>query len=573
MPRLHALSRAATRSVRAWCAERRPRREDVKADLVAGLPGAVSSVPDGMAAAVLAGVNPVHGLYASIAGPVTGGMTSSTRLMVVTTTSAAALAAGSALQAVPAEDRSRAMLMLTFLSGMVMILAALLRLGRYVRFVSHSVMAGFLTGVAVNIVLGQIPDLLGSDRSGNFAVTKAFDVLVHPRSITVTSALVGVAALAILYLVSRTRLALIASLVALAVPTAIVLMADLGSVAKVSDVGAIPHGLPPFALPSFSLISPSLVSGALSVAAIVLVQGVGVAQGAPNPDGSRSRTGSDFTAQGLSNLSSGLFGGQPVGGSVGQTSLNIAAGAKSRWGAIFTGLWMLVILVAFSGVVGEVSMPTLAAVLVFAGIGSIRPRDIRAVMSAGPTSRIAMIGTFIATLVLPVAVAVAVGVAISLLLQLNQDAVDLKIVRLESTGDGRFRESDVPADLHDDEVLVLDVYGSLFYAGAHTLELRLPHVAEARRAVVILRLRGRGSLGATFLKVIGTYARELVDGGGRLYLTGLDPEVAARWDSHRFPALAAGIVLYPATPLVGESTYDAIIDAESRVVHSAHHAD
>lgn len=522
-----------------------------------------------MAAAVLAGVNPVHGLYASVAGPVTGGMTSSTRLMVVTTTSAAALAAGSALQAVPAEDRSRALLMLTFLSGVVMLIAAVLRLGRYVRFVSHSVMAGFLTGVAVNIVLGQIPDLLGSDRSGNFAATKALNVLLHPRSITISSALVGIAALAILYLVSRTRFTLIASLVALAVPTTVVLMAGLDSVAKVSDVGAIPHGLPPFALPSFSLISPSLVSGALSVAAIVLVQGVGVAQGAPNPDGSRSRTGADFVAQGLSNLTSGVFGGQPVGGSVGQTSLNITAGAKSRWGAIFTGLWMLLILVAFSGIVGEVSMPTLAAVLVFAGIGSIRPSDIRAVMSAGPTSRIAMVSTFIATLLLPVAVAVAVGVAVSLLLQLNQDAVDLRIVRLESTGEGQFRETRVPAELRDGEVVVLDVYGSLFYAGAHTLELRLPDVAGARHAAVIVRLRGRGSLGATFLKVIGTYANKLVDGGGRLYLTGLDPKVAAHWDSHRFPALAAGIDLYPATELVGESTYDAMLDAESRIVHPA----
>ena len=84
-----------------------PERAHLRADMVAGLPRAISSVPDGMAAAVLAGVNPVQGLYAGFAGPIAGGLSSHTRLMVITTTSAAALAAGSALQGVPAGAAAR----------------------------------------------------------------------------------------------------------------------------------------------------------------------------------------------------------------------------------------------------------------------------------------------------------------------------------------------------------------------------------------------------------------------------------------------------------------------------------
>ncbi|MET0447492.1 MAG: SulP family inorganic anion transporter [Aeromicrobium sp.] len=569
MPAPRDLPHDAGRAVRRWWAGRRPRRADLKADVVAGLPGAVSSVPDGMAAAVLAGVNPVHGLYASVAGPITGGLTASSRMMVITTTSAAALAAGSAVESVPAEDRSKALLLLSVVSGLVMVAAALLRLGRYVRFVSHSVMAGFLTGVAVNIVLGQLADLVGSDESSGFAATTALAVVLHPGSATVASALVGVAALGILYLLSRTRLALVASLVALAVPTAVVLIAGLDEVARVSDVGDIPHGLPPFALPELSLLTPALMTGAISVAAIVLVQGVGVAQGAPNRHGTKASTGADFAAQGCSNVMSGLFGGQPVGGSVGQTSLNLAAGARTHWASIFTGAWMLLILVAFSAVVGEVAMPTLAAILIFAGIGSIRPGELRAILAAGRTSRIAAVSTFVATLLLPVAAAVAVGVGVSLVLQLNQDAVDLRLVRLRPRDDGRFEESDPPARLADRDVVALDVYGSLFYAGAHTLERRLPAVSGARHAIVVLRLRGRVSLGATFLTVIGAYAGQLAAGGGHLYLTGLDAGVVARWDRQRFHLLAAGITLRAATPLIGESTLDALLEAETRVVVNA----
>ena len=114
--------------------------------------------PDGMAASVLVGVSPVHGLYASMAGPIAGGLTTSTELMLVTTTSAAALAAGSALSGISAADRPGALTALTLLASLLMIIAALLRAGRYTRFVSHSVMTGFLTGVAADIVLGQIPE-------------------------------------------------------------------------------------------------------------------------------------------------------------------------------------------------------------------------------------------------------------------------------------------------------------------------------------------------------------------------------------------------------------------------------
>ena len=91
--------------LRSWVRSVRPRRADLRSDLVAGLAGAIPSVPDGMASASLVGVNPAYGLYASVAGPVGGGLTSSTRMMVVTTTTAASLAAGSALASVPADQR------------------------------------------------------------------------------------------------------------------------------------------------------------------------------------------------------------------------------------------------------------------------------------------------------------------------------------------------------------------------------------------------------------------------------------------------------------------------------------
>jgi SulP family sulfate permease len=577
-------ARRAGRRLKRETADVLPRKRHLRQDIVAGLPGAISSVPDGMAASVLAGVNPAHGLYASFVGPVAGGFMSSTRLMVVTTTSAAALAAGSALATYEEAERSDAMVLLTLLAGGLMIVAALLRLSRYIRFVSYSVMLGFLSGVAVNMVLGQLPDLLGVDAEGSLSVAKAWYVVSHLGAVDVASAVCGGTALATLVLLGLTRWSIVSSLVALLVPTVGVVVLGATTVASVDDTGTVPRGLPGLALPDLSLLSTELVGGAAAVAAILLIQGAGVAEAVPNTDGSRSSTSRDFTAQGVANVAAGLFGGQPVGGSVGQTALNLAAGAASRWAAIWSGLWMGVILLAFSGVVGMVAMPTLAAVLIYAGVGALKPRELLAVARAGRISVLAMGSTFAAVLVLPVAQAVGVGVIASLIMQLNQEALDLRVVRLKPDAAGGFTETRAPHTVTAGQTVVLDAYGSLFYAGTRTLQRHLPAPAAAQNGsasagqsgpvdgpVVVLRLRGRTTLGATFLKVVGDYARLLDEANGTLYLTGVDPALAAGWERDGTVHRLAGIRVVPATPRLGESTRAALAATAGRDGHGLVH--
>jgi sulfate permease, SulP family len=547
-----------------WAASVGPERAHLRADIVAGLPRAISSVPDGMAAAVLAGVNPVQGLYAGFAGPIAGGFTSHTRLMVITTTSAAALAAGSALQGVAPAQRPGAIALLVILVGVALVAAGLVRLGRYTRFVSYSVMTGFLTGISVNIVCGQIADLTGAPAQGAFPLAKAVDVLTHPSRIDLASLLAGLGALAILVLLTRTRLAVLSSLFALVIPTVVIALAGADSVARVGDAGDIPRGIPLPHLPDFRLFSFSLVTGALAVAAIVLVQGAGVAEAAPNPGDARPNPDQDIIAQGAGNLASGLFRGIPVGGSVGQTALSVSVGAKTRWAAIWSGLWLLVILALFSGLVARIAMPTLAAILIFAAIGSLQVGEVRSIMRTGRGSQIAVITTFAGTLFLPVAAAVGIGVALSLLLQLNQEAMDLAVVELVPRDDGLFEERPPPAVLTSGHVTILDVYGSLMYAGSRTLQAHLPDPGGTRSPVVVLRLRRRTSLGATFVKVVGDYADRLAEVNGRLYLSGLDPSLTERL--RRTGHIDGPVRTFEASPVVGESTRAAYLDAEAWLV-------
>jgi SulP family sulfate permease len=554
--------RAGSNAVLRWLRSIKPQPDELKGDLVAGLPGAIGSVPDGMAASILAGVNPIHGLYASFAGPIAGGLSSSTRLMLITTTGAAALAAGSTLAKVDSSDRASALFLLTLIAGVAMVLAGLFHLGRYTRFVTHSVMIGFLTGVAVNIILGQLPDLFGVSSTGSIAIEKAWNVLIHPREWQLASLFVGLAALAILYVLGRTRAALVSAVFALILPTIAVVVFGLDDVARVADTGTIASGLPVPGIPRLSLLTPSLLAGALAVAAIVLVQGAGVAESAPNRDGSFSDANRDFVAQGVGNVASSLFKGQPVGGSVGQTALNIAAGARSRWASILRGVWMVVILLLFSGLVGKVAMPTLAAVLIFAAIGAIRPAQVLTIWRTGPTSQVAMATTFLATLLLPVTAAVGIGVALSLLLQLNREALDLAVVEMVPHEGGRVEERPAPATLRSGEVVVLDVYGSLFYAGARTLQARLPDPTGTHQPGVVLRLRGRSTFGATFFVILADYAKRIADVGGTLVLSGVGEDAAAQLRRTRVADAGGHIQVFPATPVLGESTRAAYAEAQ-----------
>lgn len=498
LPGLEVLRAAVANRLR-----RLPRPGRLRQDGIAGLTVAISSVPDGMASGLLAGVNPIYGLYASMIGPLVGGLLASTVLMVISNTSATALVAGQALVGVSGENRDRALFLLVILSGAIQILFGLLRFGRLTRFVSFSVM-------------------------------------------------------------TRTPIRAFASLVAIAVPTLAVALLGWDDVQLVADVGDIPRGLPTPFIPALSDFSIDVLTGALSLAFVVLVQGAGVGQSVPNPDGSRSSNSRNFIAQGAANVAAGLLRGVPVGGSLGATALNVASGAGRRWASVSAGLWMLVILIALAGAVSRVAMPALGALLIAAGVRAIKPNDVAAVWRAGWPARAAAVTTFAATLVLPIQGAVGLGVLLAALLHVATASTDVVVKELVIRPDGEMEEKKPPERLPGGKVTVLDVYGHVFFAGARTLERLLPRPGPERRPVVILSLRGYESIGATMVEVLSDYADELRRVDGRLYLTGIGGKTLNRLlATKRFDEKTGPVRVYEATNIVWESLQEARADAEA----------
>ncbi|WP_219722123.1 SulP family inorganic anion transporter [Deinococcus planocerae] len=533
----------------------------LRQDTIAGLINAVVSVPDGLASAALAGVNPVYGLYTSIAAPVAGSALVSAQLMQVSTTTASALAAGQAIASYPAAQRDGALFLLVLLVGVFLAIFGVLRLGRLVRFVSHAVMTGFLTGVAAVLVLDQLAPLVGYSPRGANEIVQFVDLLRNPAQFNVPTVVTGVVALALVFGLARTRLATLASLVALVVPTLLVVLLGWGAVQQVADVSPIPRGLPTLTLPDLGLLSPALLLAALSLAVVIAVQGAGVSQSVENPDGRPVNPSRDMIAQGVANAASGLLSGIPAGGSVGQTALNVSIGARTRWAGIFGGVWMLAIVLLFPSLVGRVPMAVLAALMIQAGISAINTREVRSIWKTGGAARWAILVTFAATLVLSVPVAVAVGVGLTVILFLSSSASDVTVRERLTLPDGRVAEVVPPKTLPSEQVIVLDVYGSLFFAGARTLREALPSPQGSTRPAVVLRLRGRTRVGATLIEVLDDYADDLAEVGGRLYLSGVDEDVGEQLREAGKLDMGGSVHVVPAGDVIGASTDQAVTSA------------
>ena len=240
-----------------------PGRRSLRQDAVAGLNGAINNVPDGMANAVLVGVNPMHGLYATILGPFVGGMLSSTQLMVITTTAAGSLTASQALAGVSAEARMNALFVLIVLTGAFQIVAGLLRLGRLTRFVSYSVTTGLLAGISVLLIMSQFPTITGYQPRSRSKVAQAVEVVENIGSIDIWPLTIGLSALGLALLLPRTKLGNVGRVLAIVLPSLAVAFGDL-AVRTVSATGAIEGGVPRPALPSF-VAAFNLVTGALSL--------------------------------------------------------------------------------------------------------------------------------------------------------------------------------------------------------------------------------------------------------------------------------------------------------------------
>ncbi|MFN8379123.1 MAG: SulP family inorganic anion transporter [Anaerolineae bacterium] len=503
-------------------------RRKLVSDLIAGATFAAVNIPQSLGHGQIAGVNPVFGLYTLMfAMPVAAIFTSSV-FMNVSTTSALAVATQSSLSAFPSGTPiTQTLIPLVLLVGLFQLLFGVFRLGFLMRFVSRSVMVGFMTGVAVLIILGQISDLTGFNASCELCSNKviaALDTILNLRSIQMPSLFIGLLTMALIFGLNRTPIRKFSMVIAIISASALVQILGLTSVELVGQIATLPDGLPAPTLPVLTQIG-ILLPAALAVSIVGLVQGAAISQAYVNPNGKFPNVSRDFIGQGIANMVGSVFSGIPAGGSASGTALIVSAGMQSRWANIFAGLFVILGVLLLAPLIGYLAMPALAGLLIVVGIQLIDVATVRAVLSTGAVTATALGVTFATTMILPLQYAVFVGVGVSIMLNVFRQSNKVRVVEWRVTDDGGMDEIAAPKTLTPGSVTVLYIYGELASGGAPVAEKAFPDLDNAPNCVLIIGLRGREDINSTFIQIIERTSRKLAKQNSRLMLSGVSDHV------------------------------------------------
>lgn len=494
-------------------------------DVVSGFVTGLFSIPEGMAYASIGGFSAPLGLWSGIVPTIFGSVFARTALMVTTLTSAIALTSHSVLVAAGLKPSDLgAIATLTILSGIVMLILGLLKLGSVMAFVSTAVMTGFTAGIALQIMAGVIKDATGYTSQVSNTIGKIIDALIHvgrwdPWTVAVAAISIGIWLLARLVKPLKS----LATIISLVLTTAIATVFHI-QVELVSDIATIPRSLPPLTLPSLDTV-PALATGAVAIALVALAQAAGIGSAVPNPDGSQPNVSRDFTAQGIANIAGGFFSALPTGGSMSRTGVATSAGAKTRWSGIFAGVWLAVIVLVVGPLAGLIPMAVIGGLMLVIGgeLLSERRHDIALVTRTSWLSLIAMVVTFLATSQLPLQQAIFLGAGLSILLTaVSVTRVGRLMQFIRDPNGGWSIDEELPAEFESGKTTVLHYSGAGFFSEVPRFREEWPDIGSAKDAAVVLSLRGSVEVpSATFLKMFAGQIRQLHEHGIPIYLAGI----------------------------------------------------
>jgi SulP family sulfate permease len=549
--------------------ETKPRRTGFAPNIISGLATGLFSIPEGMAYAQLAGVNPVYGLYSGIVATMVSSLSTGTVLMMSTLTSAIALATASVMQNAGIQDSQlpAALFTITFLVGAIMFLLGILRLGNIVNFVSNAVMTGFVAGASLLIILGQEHHLTGYNPQGSDQWQKTINWLQNIDQWNMTTVAVSVSVIIFMVILKRIRpLEKFAAIIVLILATIVVDYFQI-QVELVGSIATIPNSLPPFMLPDFSLI-PQLALGSVSVALVALAQGAGISTAVPNPDGSKASASRDFIGEGLGNLAGSFFQSMGTGGSLSRTGISVGAGANSRWGGLFAGLWLGLIVLLFGSAAEKVPLAVIGGMLTVIGVELIMARvpSARLIFRTGTWGPItAMALTFLSALFIPLQYTIFLGAGLSLLLYVVASSKKLQLQQAVRLADGGWEMRDAPKTLTPDQATVIVVQGLDFFAEVPTLEDQMPPTRDARNAVVILVLRDLRTISSTAIRWLERYAKNLKSEGGLLILADISAGVMETLRKSGALEIIGAEYVIPATARVLEAENTAWEVAQKRL--------
>ncbi|MEO0917047.1 MAG: solute carrier family 26 protein [Pseudomonadota bacterium] len=535
-------------------------RTTLTRDSMAGLIVAIMLVPQGMAYALLAGLPPEVGLYASIVPLVFYGLLGSSRALAVGPVAIVSLMVattlGEIIEAGSAGYLAGAVL-LAFLSGAILLGMGLARLGFLVNFLSHPVISGFSSAAALVIGFSQLKHLLGFDIPRSHLITETIThAATHISQINAATFVIAVTSLAIL-LSFKSRIgpvlksfgasaelsdaiAKAGPLVAVLLTTIAVWLFALDQSGGVKIVADIPAGLPPLTLPNFDLaLIEQLLPAAALIAFVGFLESVSVAKSLASKRRQKIDANQELVALGAANIGASLTGGYPVTGGFSRSLVNFTAGAVTPMASIITAGLIAITVLFFTPLLYFLPKATLAAIIVVAVANLIDLKTLQHTWVYNKSDAASLIATFLAVLTLGVEIGIVVGAALSIVLYLWRTSRPhmAEVGRVGKTE--HFRNVLRHEVQTDPKVLMVRVDESLYFANTAFLEDQMLAWVADRPEVddLVLIMSAVNFIDASALETLETLTERLRDAGVTLHMAEVKGPVMDRLERVGFTEL------------------------------------
>ncbi len=498
------------------------RREDLAGDLGAGLTVGIIALPLAIGFAIASGAEPGQGLWAAIVGGLLISLLGGSRFQAGGPTGAFV----PVLALIVHEHGYAGLALATMLAGAMLVLMGVLRLGALLKYVPYPVIAGFTTGIAVIIFLGQVPAFLGLQfKLPEHAPALVAEIARHFRETDWHTPAIGALALALMIFWPRVSRRVPASLVAVLVTTALVHWLRWPIATIGSKFGGLPSGFPGFHFPPVSLdLLRELMGSAFTIAALGGIESLLSATVADGLTDTRHDSNQELIGQGLANLCVPLVGGFAVTGAIARTAASIRSGARTPVAGVIHALVLLVFVLAAAPLAAHIPLAALAAILMAVAFRMAEWDTFGEVWRVSRTDFAVLLAAFVLTVVFDLTVGVGAGLVMAAVLFLRRMESLTQVRRLtsdsdtEHTGGNTVRGKDVPAG-----VVLFRFDGPLFFAAAEKLEAAL-RASGGRPRIIILRMRHVPMMDVTGLKAFEVAWEKMHRDGIAVLITAIQPQ-------------------------------------------------
>ncbi len=525
--------------------------DDLRHDATAGLTVAILALPLSMAIAIGAGVAPGQGLITAVVAGFLISALGGSRYQV----GGPAAAFIVVIASVGAEHGAAGLMTATFLAGGILVVAGLLQLGTYIKYIPGPVILGFTSGIGVVIALGQLKDFLGIEGMVPNEFVERLEALYELRdTFNVSALLVGLLTMGTIVAIRRWLSRWPALLLAVALASGTVWLLGLEVETVGSRFGGIPTTLPQPVLPDLSwAMVQQVMPATFTIAFLIGVESLLSAVAADAMAGTRHRSNMEIVAQGAANLASPLFGGMPATGVIARTGTNIAAGARSPVAGMLHAAFLLLFMLLLAPLASYLALPCLAAVLLLTAWRLLELVHLSRFLRSAPwDDRLVLSATLLLTVFVDLSVAIAVGVVMAAMLFMHRMAEMPGVnfgsgpILLDDVVDGLAPRSVIMSEALPESVRVVEFRGPLFFGATARLDVALKALDHWPR-VIILRMREVPLIDSTGIDVLVQLARLAAQHGCRIIISGLQEQ--PREALHRYGFLRANRILLAADSL------------------------